>query len=241
MNKPRIATFDIVVLLAVIATFASISFADEPTRDALNVEVEFGKSSNVATVVMGLVIGVGLSAACGFRVFVPLLGMSIASLAGHLTLASGFQWIGTWPALIAFSAATSIEICAYYIPWVDNVMDIAATPAAIVAGTIVTASQVGDTSPLLQWSLAVIAGGGVCAVVQGGTVAVRAASTGTTGGFGNFIFATLELIAAVIGTVLAIVLPVVCLFVAAWTCYKMIRRISQSKSASFEKPQAARA
>ncbi len=186
-------------------------------------------------IVMGLIIGVGLSAACGFRVFVPLLGMSIANMAGHLTLSSGFEWIGSWPALIAFATATALEVCAYSVPWIDNIMDVAATPAAIVAGTSVTASQVGDISPLLKWSLAAIAGGGVCGVIQGGTVAIRAASTGTTGGFGNFIVAALEVIAAIVVTVFAIVLPVICFVAVIWLCYKMVRKIA--KSGLFRKRQ----
>lgn len=90
MNKSRVAAFDCVVLLTLIAAFAGSCFADDTKSDVLHAEAEFEHSSNVATIVMGLVIGVGLSAACGFRVFVPLLGMSIANLAGHLTLASGF-------------------------------------------------------------------------------------------------------------------------------------------------------
>jgi len=170
---------------------------------------------------MGLCIGFGLSAACGFRVFVPLLGMSIAHLAGHLELAAGFEWIGTWPALVAFAVATLLEIGAYYGPWIDNVMDIAATPAAITAGIIVTASQVSDVSPLLKWSLAVIAGGGAAAVVQVGTVAGRSVSTGTTGGLGNFMVSTTELCASVLVTALAILLPVLCLIVLVGVFWKL--------------------
>lgn len=162
-------------------------------------------------IVMGVIVGLGLSAACGFRVFVPLLGMSIANLAGHLTLSPGFEWIGTWPALLTFATATILEIGAYFVPWVDNLMDTLATPASIVAGTIITASQIGDASPLLKWSLALMAGGGVCGVVQTGSVAVRAASSGTTGGFGNFVVSVIELSAAVCITFLAIVVPVICL------------------------------
>src|SRR5438477_8925513 len=105
--------------------------------------------------VLSICVGIGLSAACGFRVFVPLLVMSIASLSGHLTLAQGFEWIGTYPALIAFSVATCLEIAGYYIPWVDNLLDSIATPAAIVAGTIATAAMVTDVSPLMKWSLAI--------------------------------------------------------------------------------------
>src|SRR6185503_16400601 len=70
--------------------------------------------------VMSLFVGVGLAAACGFRIFVPLLAMSVAALSGHLTLGPSFQWIGSYPALIAFSAATVLEITAYYVPWLDN-------------------------------------------------------------------------------------------------------------------------
>ena len=188
-------------------------------------------------ILIGLMIGVGLSAACGFRVFVPLLGMSIANMAGHLTLSPGFEWIGSWPALIAFATAMILEIGAYYIPWIDNIMDVAATPVAIVAGTVVTASQVGDMSPLLKWTLAVIAGGGVCTVVQVGSVTVRAASSGTTAGFGNFIVSTLELVAAIVVTILAIVLPIVCFVAVLWIVYKMIGKIA--KSTLFRKREAA--
>src|SRR5258705_403728 len=138
----------------------------------------------------GVCMGIGLAAACGFRVFVPLLVMSIASLSGHLTLAPSFQWIGSYPALIAFSVATALEIAAYYVPWLDHLLDTIATPAAIVAGTVVTASMISGMSPFLQWTLAAIAGGGAAGLVQGATVLTRAASTATTGGLGNPLVAT---------------------------------------------------
>ena len=178
--------------------------------------------------VLGLIIGIGLSAACGFRVFVPMLGVCIAALTGHLTLYSGFEWMGTWPALIAFGTATVLEVAAYYVPWVDNVMDALATPAAVVAGIIVTASVFGDVSPFLKWSMAIIAGGGVAAIIQGGTVALRAGSSGTTGGMANFLVSTMELVGAILVTVLAILLPIVCLVVVIWIGYKMIRKMVKS-------------
>jgi hypothetical protein len=119
---------------------------------------------------LSLLVGIGLSAACGFRVFVPLLILSIAAFTGHVTLASSFAWIGTYPALVAFSVATCLEIAAYYVPWVDNLLDSIATPAAVVAGTMVTASLVTHLDPFLKWTLAVIAGGGMAGLVQGATV-----------------------------------------------------------------------
>jgi Domain of unknown function (DUF4126) len=159
-------------------------------------------------ILLSLCIGVGLSAACGFRVFVPLLIMSIAAKAGHLTLVPAFQWIGSDIALWTFAIATVLEIAAYYIPWLDHVLDIIATPAAITAGIIITSSMVGDMSPFLKWTLAVIAGGGTAALVHGATALTRGASTVTTGGIANPIFATIELGSSVLISVLAVIAPV---------------------------------
>ena len=164
---------------------------------------------------LSICVGVGLSAACGFRVFVPLLIMSIASLSGHLTLAHGFAWIGTYPALVSFAVATCLEVGGYYIPWLDHLLDTLATPAAIVAGTIVTASAVTDMSPFLKWTLAVIAGGGAAGLVQSGTVLTRAASSVTTAGLANPAVATLELGGATITSVLALVAPILCVILLA--------------------------
>ena len=177
---------------------------------------------------LGLFVGIGLSAACGFRIFVPLLGMSIASMTGHIHLSAGFDWIGTWPALTALAAATTLEVGAYYVPWVDHLMDTAATPAAIIAGTIVTASMVGDISPFLKWALAAIAGGGVAGIVQLGTVATRGASLAATGGVGNILVSTTELVGSVVMTLLAIIVPIICAAAVAWLCYKMIARVIAS-------------
>jgi hypothetical protein len=187
-----------------------------------------GNRAREMETVLGLIIGIGLSAACGFRVFVPMLGVSIAALTGHLTLYSGFEWMGTWPALIAFGTATVIEVATYYIPWVDNAMDALTTPAAVAAGIIVTASVFGDVSPFLKWSMAIVPGGGVAAVVQGGTVALRAGSTGTTGGMANPLVSTMELVGAILVTVLAILLPILCIVVVVWILYKMIRKMKRS-------------
>jgi len=107
-------------------------------------------------------------------------------------------------------------------------MDALMTPAAVVAGTIVTASMVGDISPFLKWSLAVIAGGGVSAIVQGGTVALRAGSSGTTGGLANPMVSTIEMIGSILVTILAIVLPILCLFAVVWICYKIIHKMATS-------------
>ncbi|MBD1837552.1 DUF4126 domain-containing protein [Coleofasciculus sp. FACHB-64] len=158
---------------------------------------------------LSIAIGIGLSAACGFRIFVPPLVMSMAALFGHLPLAPNFEWMGTYPALLTFAIATCVEIAAYYIPWIDNLLDIVSTPTAIAVGTFLTAAIIPHDDPLVQWTIAVIAGGGSAGIVQALTGMVRFSSTALTGGFGNGVVSTLEAGSAIILSILAIWLPVV--------------------------------
>ena len=160
---------------------------------------------------MSIMIGVALSATCGFRVFVPLLAVNIGTraldAAGQplIELAGGFDWLSSDIALMVFLVATLFEIGGYYIPWIDNLLDTIASPASIVAGTVITASFVNGMDPWLQWLLGVIAGGGAAGAVQATTVVARAGSTVTTGGLGNPIVASVETSGAFLGSALSIV------------------------------------
>ena len=161
---------------------------------------------------MGVLIGIGLAAACGFRVFVPLLVVSIATNAGYITLSPGFEWIGSQPVLIALVVATVLEVLAYSIPWLDNLLDTLATPAAVVAGTVIAAAFITGMDPWLQWALSVIAGGGAAAVIQGMTVMLRGSSTLTTGGVANPAIAAAETGGAMTASALALLAPVLAVF-----------------------------
>lgn len=162
-------------------------------------------------ILLALAIGIGLAAAAGFRVFVPLLGMSVAAQAGQLELASGFAWLANPLVTGALGIATLIEIGAYFIPWVDNALDTIATPAAVVAGTVMAASLLGDVSPFMRWGLGIIAGGGVAGAVQVSTVATRGTSAITTAGLGNPLVSIGELAASIATTLLALVAPLLAL------------------------------
>jgi LPXTG-motif cell wall-anchored protein len=161
--------------------------------------------------ILSIMMGVALSATCGFRVFVPLLAVNIGTRAQDangqplIELAGGFDWLSSDIALMVFVVATLFEIGGYYIPWIDNLLDTIASPAAIVAGTVITASFITGMDPWLQWLLGVIAGGGAAGAVQATTVVTRAASTVTTGGLGNPIVASVETSGAFLGSALAVV------------------------------------
>ncbi len=160
---------------------------------------------------LSFVLGVGLAAATGFRVFLPMLIVSGAAYTGHLPLADSFAWLGTPPALTMLGAAALAEILAYYIPGVDNLLDTLATPAAFVAGTVVSAAVMTDVQPMVKWTAAVIAGGGVAGLTQGVTAMLRAQSTLFTGGLGNIVLATAELGGALLVSLLALAAPIAAL------------------------------
>lgn len=182
---------------------------------------------------LSLCIGVGLSAACGFRVFVPLLVMSIASLMGWFEPMKGFEWLAIPSVCIGLAVATVCEIGAYYIPWVDNALDTIATPAAMVAGTLTTmAVSSGEMSQFASWAAAIIVGGGTATAVQMGTVAVRGLSAATTGGIANPVVSTGEWIGAIVVSVLSLIVPVLVVIVGILLVVIAIRWIKRKRQES---------
>ena len=179
-------------------------------------------------ILLSVALGVALAAAVGLRVFLPLLVLSIAAYSGRIPLSDSFQWLGTLPALIMLAIAAVVEIGAYYIPGVDNLLDTIATPAALIAGTVVAAAVMTDLPPLVKWTTAVIAGGGAAGLTQGVTSLLRAKSTLGTGGLGNAAVATGELGGSVLLSALAIFAPLVALIIVVigcWAIVKLLRRL----------------
>ena len=174
---------------------------------------------------IGVLVGIGLSAASGLRVFIPLLGLSVAGHYGLVPLGGSFVWLASWQAMLAFGVAGVLEVGAYYIPWLDHALDALLAPAAAIAGTLMTASTLGDASPLLKWSFAIIAGGGVSSMVHFGTSAVRAAVSLPTGGLGNPLVSSAEGLGALALSLLAIFVPILAFAVVLWILYRVLRRM----------------
>lgn len=172
---------------------------------------------------LGIAVGLGLAAAAGLRVFVPLVALALAAKGGLLTLSPGFAWLATTPALIALGTACALEIGGYYIPWVDHLLDVVATPAALLAGMLATASVVTDLPPMVKWAVVLI-GGGAAGLTQGASVLTRLKSTATTGGIANPVVATVELVGAVVTSALALLVPVVAVVVCLAACVWAFRR-----------------
>jgi hypothetical protein len=162
--------------------------------------------------ILSLGIGIGLAAATGMRVFVPLLVLGITARMEWLPLTDGFQWLSSWPAIIALAAAAVLEVGAYYVPVIDNFLDLLAGPMAVIAGIVATAAVTTELPPMLRWTLAIVAGGGTAGVVQTVTSVVRLKSTMLTAGLGNFVVASFELMASFLASIIAIFAPVIAIF-----------------------------
>jgi hypothetical protein len=167
------------------------------------------------SVITSVAVGVGLAAACGFRIFVPFLVLGGAARLGLVPLSAGFSWLGSDEALLALAVATVLEAAAYKIPWLDHLLDLLASPAAVIAGALASAAVVTDLPPLLRFAVAVVGGGGAAAMVQGATVLARLKSTATTGGLANPLVALAELAGSILTSVLAILAPFFLLFFLA--------------------------
>ena len=181
-------------------------------------------SPDIVQIIVALAAGIALSASCGFRVFIPPLIVSIASMMGLVNLSPDLAWMGTWQAALVFGSAAVLEVAAYYIPAVDNVLDTISVPVATIAGTLLTAALLGvDIPPAARWILAIIAGGGTALAVSSATTTARGTSTVTTAGLANPVLATGELAASVGLSIASVLVPVFALVLVVVLVVLLVR------------------
>jgi hypothetical protein len=172
----------------------------------------------------GVALGIGLAAATGLRVFLPLLIAALAAHFGHLPLSEHFEWLAGTPALVTLGTAAVIETLAYYIPGVDHALDVIAGPATVVAGVVASAAVMTDLPPSILWPVAIIGGGGIAGLTKGSTALIRAKSGLMTGGLANPVVSTVETVGATGLTLFAIALPVLALVVIVVLVVWLVRK-----------------
>jgi hypothetical protein len=183
-------------------------------------------------IIISIFLGIGLAAAVGFRIFLPLLILSLAGFYDVIPLNESWQWAGSLSSVITMGVATLIELVGYYIPWLDNMLDTIALPLATIAGTAVMVATVADLSPVVTWALAIIAGGGTAAAIKGNTSVARLTSSTTTGGLANPVLTTVETGTSIVMAVASIFVPIIAfvlvlfLFFVIFRFYKKLRKKS---------------
>ena len=178
---------------------------------------------------LSVALGIGLAAATGFRVFIPLLVAGLAARAGWVPLIDSFAWLQSTVALVALGTAAALEILAFYIPGVDHLLDVIAGPLTVVAGVLVSASVMVDLPPEVRWPIAVIAGGGIAGITKATTAVIRAKSAAVTGGLGNPLVSTVETAGAATVSIVAIIAPLLCLAGAVVVVVWAIRRLGRRR------------
>jgi Domain of unknown function (DUF4126) len=186
-------------------------------------------SAELPGMLFSIALGIGLAAATGFRVFLPLLIAAIAARSGLLPLSDGFAWLASTPALVTLGSAAVLETLAYYVPGVDHALDLLASPVTVAAGVVASASVMADVPPGVMWPVAIIAGGGIAGLTKGSAALVRAKTGLATGGLSNPVVSTVETVGATGLSILAIALPLVCLAaviaLAVWAARKAGRLV----------------
>jgi Domain of unknown function (DUF4126) len=186
--------------------------------------------SDTFDLLFSVALGIGLAAATGFRVFIPLLVAGLAARAGWVPLTESFAWLQSTPALFALGTAAALEILAFYIPGLDHALDVLAGPLAVVAGILASASVMVDLPPGIRWPIAVIAGGGVAGLTKTAAAVIRAKSAALTGGLGNPVVSTAETAGAATVSIVAIIAPLVCVVGAIAVAVWAIRRRRRSRA-----------
>ena len=191
---------------------------------------------------VSLCVGLSLAAACGMRVFLPLVALSAASNLGVVHLGAGMEWLGGWPMMIGLSIAAGIELVGYSVPWVDHALDTIATPLAVAAGGLAMLASTGAVDhlhPAIVGGAAMLTGAGVAGTVQLGTVAARGVSSATTLGLANPLFAMVENAASAVLSVMAIVVPVLGALLLVTIAWLLARRWWGRRNAVIPAPAPA--
>lgn len=193
------------------------------------------------TLLFALLTGISLSACTGFRAFLPpfLVGLLMRFGPEYLQASplAGLTILKSDPVLIALGVAVVVEFLADKVPWIDHLLDTIQAPIKTLIATLMTYSLLpgsGDHA----WILAVFAlifGGGATMTVHSAKAGLRVGSTATTGGLLNPVLSLVEEVLAVIGTLLAIFLPLLAGLFVIWVFWRCFRYITGSSGGNDDK------
>ena len=194
---------------------------------------------NNSELIMSVIAGIALSACCGFRVFIPLLiatfGIRFGLMPPTWLAEPTLHLIRSDILTAALTIATVLEIVAYKIPYLDNLLDTAATPLAVVAATLLSSSFFTFADePYIRFVLGAVTGGVGAGIIQTSTSAIRLGSTKFTAGLGNPLFALVETLVAFIGSLVAVLLPLVgitFIILCCWGFIILFKRIYKRRGA----------
>ncbi|MDP3377836.1 MAG: DUF4126 domain-containing protein [Brevundimonas sp.] len=166
-------------------------------------------SGILETWVLPVLLALGLAAASGLRIFVPLFMAALAAkfqLFG-IELNDGMLWMTSNTAIAALGLATVIEIVSDKVPVLDNALHAIGLIARPVAGALVAGSMFVGLDPTAAAIAGIIVGAPTAlafGAAQGGT---RAASTLSTAGMANPLLSVVDDLVSVGTVMIAFLMP----------------------------------
>jgi hypothetical protein len=167
----------------------------------------------VSVVVAQVASGIGLAACAGLRTFLPLFVVGLAGRIDWIPLTGKFEWMTSTPALVVFGVAVLVEVLADKFPVVDHFLDSIQIFVKPIAGAVLAASVLAELSPLQATVLGLVTGGTVAGTIHLTKAHLRLVSSATTVGIANPVLSAIEDVGAFLGSILALVVPVLLMFV----------------------------
>jgi len=123
-----------------------------------------------------VLVGLLFSLSAGVRITLPLLALNQLAANHIITLPSNLVWMGSTPTLILLGVACVAETLVHFVPVVGTSVKAVSTPLAFVAGTLLMAVPLSEQTPIVQWTLAGLVGGGLATFTHLGVTGARTVS-----------------------------------------------------------------
>lgn len=171
---------------------------------------------------LALGIGIGLSSVAGVRAYLPLVLVGLFARFGLFDLSAPFGLLDNWFVIGVLFALALVEGVLDKIPALDTAVDVVQTPVRIVAGAVLFSAALGsglDVGAIPELA----AGGGIAGIVSVFKALLRPPANISTAGVSAPFLSGSEDAVALVGGVVAVLVPLVSLILVAFLLYVFYR------------------
>ncbi|MGB3635917.1 MAG: DUF4126 domain-containing protein [Rubrobacteraceae bacterium] len=166
--------------------------------------------------------GAGLSSVAGLRAYLPLALVGLFARIGLFDLPTAFAFLDNWVVVVTLFALAVVEGVLDKIPALDTAVDVVQTPVRIVAGAVLfSAALEAGLDPAAIPELA--AGGGIAGVVAVLKAVLRPPANVSTAGVSAPFLSGIEDVVALVGGIIAILVPLISLALVAFLLFVFYR------------------
>jgi hypothetical protein len=166
--------------------------------------------------------GVGLSSVAGVRAYLPLALAGIFARLGLFELQAPFDLLSNWLVIVALLALTLVESGLDKIPALDTVLDVIQTPIRVVAGALLFSAAL-EAGLGVEALPELAAGGGIAGTVAVLKAVLRPPANAASAGVSAPFLSTFEDVVAVVGGILAVLVPLVPLLLVVFLLFFFYR------------------